>query len=118
VGNEKKTIPQSAVSLADTPSASGWDPYEVWRTRVFLPRVASEERDRLARNVSAPTLYVVAQAVAIEKKALLIGEQKSSASAPSDHDVLRHELVHVIGSLWVAGLVNIFLNSSDRQRHR
>jgi hypothetical protein len=27
---------------------SGWDPFEVWRTRVLLPRLAEERQDKVA----------------------------------------------------------------------
>lgn len=34
---------------------SGWDPFEVWRTRVLLPRLAEEREDKV---VAAPALSV------------------------------------------------------------
>lgn len=33
-----------AKSEADTPTA-GWDPYEVWRTRVLLPRLEESQSE-------------------------------------------------------------------------
>jgi hypothetical protein len=36
-------------AAADRPegaASGGWDPYEVWRTRVLLPRLAEEKRFR------------------------------------------------------------------------
>jgi hypothetical protein len=48
-------------TLAPTPAAqkppSGWDPFEVWRTRVLLPRL-TEQRDNAAATPVAPVQLV------------------------------------------------------------
>lgn len=47
-------------TVSSTPAApkpqSGWDPFEVWRTRVLLPRLAEERGDKAA--VTTPALSV------------------------------------------------------------
>ena len=42
------------LSAADRPgvAATGWDPYEVWRTRVLLPRLAGKRRATISRRVT------------------------------------------------------------------
>jgi hypothetical protein len=46
-------------TTSTTPAAqkpqSGWDPFEVWRTRVLLPRLAEERENKLP---AAPALQV------------------------------------------------------------
>jgi hypothetical protein len=41
--------PAAQETASNAPEATGWDPYEVWRTRVLLPRLqdqaASETED-------------------------------------------------------------------------
>jgi hypothetical protein len=47
-------------TLAPTPAAqkpSGWDPFEVWRTRVLLPRL-TEQRDNAAATAVVPVQLV------------------------------------------------------------
>jgi hypothetical protein len=46
------------LSAADRPgvAAKGWDPYEVWRTRVLLPRLAGKTASNniASRNSESP----------------------------------------------------------------
>jgi hypothetical protein len=55
---ERKGMAQVTVEVGDrkpgpvlhnttptTPAVLGWDPIEVWRTRVLLPRLTAEQRD-------------------------------------------------------------------------
>jgi len=55
--NKNLVIQTSTAS--STPAApkpqSGWDPFEVWRTRVLLPRLAEERTDKAA---ATPALSV------------------------------------------------------------
>ena len=43
---------------ADQKPQSGWDPFEVWRTRVLLPRLAEERNDKVAA-APAPQIQLV-----------------------------------------------------------
>lgn len=40
---EKQAVPPKPAPAA---SSTGWDPYEVWRTRVFAAQGASYKKDR------------------------------------------------------------------------
>ncbi len=53
----KNLVPQTTTP-SPTPAAkppSGWDPFEVWRTRVLLPRLAEERAEKAA---TTPALSV------------------------------------------------------------
>jgi hypothetical protein len=63
---ETVALPERPSSAAaESSSGAGWDPYEVWRTRVLLPRLA--ERDRVAASLlrGAPVLDTDALAATI-----------------------------------------------------
>jgi hypothetical protein len=40
------------------PPQAGWDPFEVWRTRVLLPRLAEAREDKKAASPVAPVQLV------------------------------------------------------------
>jgi hypothetical protein len=40
--NEPAFATETATSAA--PASAGWDPYEVWRTRVFTPQTAASKK--------------------------------------------------------------------------
>jgi hypothetical protein len=42
--HQPDAVMDSAVSSDTRPAAAGWDPYEVWRTRVLLPRLQDAEK--------------------------------------------------------------------------
>ena len=39
---------------AETSAAAGWDPYEIWRTRVLNPRVNSTREQAIAQTHGGP----------------------------------------------------------------
>jgi hypothetical protein len=43
---------------ASPKQAAGWDPFEVWRTRVLLPRLAEERQEKAAAAPPAPVQLV------------------------------------------------------------
>jgi hypothetical protein len=58
--NSAKALLRSVVHLSPSASAAnaapikiGWDPYEVWRTRVLQPRLLSERSAGLAPDARA-----------------------------------------------------------------
>lgn len=59
VANERVT---RMVNRPDSPthSQSGWDPYEVWRTRLKRPSVVTQEREPLLPCEARPAAQAVA----------------------------------------------------------
>jgi len=108
VGTEQQLVPHPTIVAGNSGATSGWDPYEVWRTRVFLPRLAGEERARLSLAPVA-TLCVVPEARTNDEPS-----DGARDRSPDDGEALRQELIDVIGSLYLAGLTSILLNYSDR----
>ena len=63
--------------------AAGWDPYEVWRTRVLLPRIAAEQVARRVRTADIQQPYVVSSAIhAAGRRA--IGDARDETLATDD----------------------------------
>jgi hypothetical protein len=50
------TMPSPTSSSQEQPS--GWDPFEVWRTRVLLPRLADEREEKAAVAPPPPVQLV------------------------------------------------------------
>ena len=42
--NQADFVDAAAVNTA--PTTSGWDPYEIWRTRIFMPANPSQNKRR------------------------------------------------------------------------
>jgi hypothetical protein len=98
---------------------SGWDPYEVWRTRVLRPRMAAEERSRPTLVAPVAALCVVIQPTSTDTESSHDDEPAfATESFPVDDAALRHELTNVIASLCLAGLTTILLKDSDRRARR
>ena len=103
------------MSARDPGAPAGWDPYEVWRKRVLLPRLAQqEERNRLSRTSVATTLYVVP---AIDPDDLPAIDWNASDTSRSD-EALRRELIDAVNWLLVAGLASTFLAHAESARRR
>jgi hypothetical protein len=49
-------MPSPTSSSQEQPS--GWDPFEVWRTRVLLPRLADEREEKAAVAPPPPVQLV------------------------------------------------------------
>jgi hypothetical protein len=111
---EQEAIPRAARSAPDTGTTSGWDPYEVWRKRVLLPRLAQDERNRLSRTAVATTLYVVPAIAPNDSPAI---DWDASDTSRSDEG-LRRELIGAIHWLLVAGLASTFLDHCESDRLR
>ena len=56
----KKNLPVHASSPSTQPpqKPTGWDPFEIWRTRVLLPRLAESREDQAALTLSKPIKLV------------------------------------------------------------
>lgn len=44
--NDDGALADAVLTSPPTPPASGWDPYEVWRTRVFAAQPSGYKKDR------------------------------------------------------------------------
>jgi hypothetical protein len=113
VNSEQQATPHSTIDAASSGVTPGWDPYEVWRTRVFLPRVASEDA-RLLRTTPVVTLCVVVPA-ATDDVARNGGQSDPTRAQDPRDEALRHELLTVLSSLCLAGLTSLFLSHGDRR---
>jgi hypothetical protein len=51
------TMTPSSTPAAQKPPA-GWDPFEVWRTRVLLPRLAEQREQKVAAATVSPVQLV------------------------------------------------------------
>lgn len=110
MGTEQR-VPRKTMAQENNDVTSGWDPYEVWRTRVFIPRAAAEAVASPAPTAPVAALLVVAQADGTSDDAAAVDWPLGR----NDHDALKHELIDVISSLCLAGLTSIWLNSSERR---
>ena len=56
----KKNLPVHASSPPTQPTQkpSGWDPFEIWRTRVLLPRLAESREEQATAAPSKPVKLV------------------------------------------------------------
>ena len=95
--------------------ASGWDPYEVWRTRVLAPRLADQERDRLAPTAAVESLYVVAPRIDIDVGST-VGDWNPDSDASRSDSTLWREAADVLGWLLVAGVAGVLYAEGDRRR--
>ena len=112
---EKKVITRPTLASRGSGGATtGWDPYEVWRTKILLPRLADQERDRLASTAAAKRLYVVAPRTDRADSATPGGDRNDQDDARRTDEALRREMIDVIGLLLVAGLVGVFYTEVDR----
>lgn len=86
----------------------GWDPYEVWRTRVLLPRLAAQHLLAQQGNRSASARYVeTVQVVAlpfVEEHPFAVRDR----DAGGDDEELRHEVGVAISYVLLAGLYGLF----------
>ena len=113
----KKITPDSGPRSLGGSVVSGWDPYEVWRTKILLPRLADQEAQRRAQLAAAQRLYVVAPRSKPAQPAPA-AERAPAASAPtrSGDEALKRELIDVLGSLLAIGLASAFYGDDDRRR--
>jgi hypothetical protein len=112
----KKLVKDFALSSEGSAATPGWDPYEVWRTKILLPRLAEQEADRLAKLAAGKRLYVVAPT---SKPA---DELTPAAQAPTpegplswNDEALKREMIEVLSSLLVIGLASTFYGEGDRR---
>jgi hypothetical protein len=119
LGTEKQMVPAPTMSAHHSGVTSGWDPYEVWRTRVLRPRIAEEALGRLSLTAPVTALCVVAEATSgVDASSKGRESDLTSESIATDDQALRHELTNVIASLCLAGLTSIFLKDSERRPSR
>jgi hypothetical protein len=82
---------------------SGWDPYEVWRTRILLPRLA--EDNRVLRHTAAVKGW---ETVAPQSNNIKLGTPHAPSHASGQG--LWHDTIEVIHLCVVAGLADVFLS--------
>ena len=93
---------------------SGWDPYDVWRTRVLLPRLA-EERNRLPQLAVAKTHPVVAPRTDINRGS---SNRTYRDLDYARDDRLEREAAGLIGWLVVSALANIIFAAAHLDQPR
>jgi hypothetical protein len=115
----KKITPDSGPRSLGGSVVSGWDPYEVWRTKILLPRLADQEAQRRTQLAAAQRLYVVAPSSKPAQPAPAAERAPAASSiAPtsSGDEALKRELIDVLGSLLAIGLASAFYGDGDRRR--
>jgi hypothetical protein len=118
VGTEKQLVPHPAIVARNSDVVSGWDPFEVWRTRVLLPRLADEALDRLSVPAPVAAVRVVVGAISANGESSNTGDSKPIETSAGMDTALRHELINVLGSLCLVGLTSILLHDSHRHPPR
>jgi hypothetical protein len=103
MGTAQQIVPTTAAPHSGL--QTGWDPYEVWRTRVLLPRVAVEERAPQSR---AAAVLVVTQPIGKDDKTSTGGESTLEYQRrPNDDEALEKEAMNLLGSLCLAAVTII-----------
>jgi hypothetical protein len=111
----KKLISDSLLSGQGRVPTSGWDPYDVWRTRILLPRLAEQEAERCAKIAAGKRLYVVASSGKTADEPAPTAPSPAASLDASD-DALKREMIDVLGSLLAIGLASAFYGERDRKR--
>ena len=111
----KKLISDSALPGQGRVPTSGWDPYDVWRTRILLPRLAEQEAERCAKIAAGKRLYVVVASAKTADEPSPTDPNPAASSDASD-EALKREMIDVLGSLLAIGLATAFYSAPDRQR--
>ena len=106
MATQEQAAPPPALSTRSTGAAAGWDPYEVWRTRVLFPLLADKERNR-SLSASPPVEALVLP---------LLVDERSQADHPRN-DELEQELTIAVSYLLLAGLNGLFGSGAERGRH-
>jgi hypothetical protein len=104
---------QAVLSERDGATPSGWDPYEVWRTRILLPRLVEQSRstDTAAvqgAEVGAPRIN------AIDERSAGYGNVDRDATAGDARH--GHEMIDTIKVFLMIGLASALLSHSERER--
>jgi hypothetical protein len=110
VGSQQQAAPRPTMSPVNGDMA-GWDPYEVWRTRVLLPRIAAEPRPQLPQALpSAPALVrPTTHADSPTDGTPAVGDR-----ALESDEALMQELIDIVGSLCLVGLTSILVGHAAR----
>ena len=114
---QTKIISFPAPSTPGKGVTSGWDPYEVWRTRVLLPRLAESGR---VSHETVETLDIQAQVPVVhaEDASVAVALLSDRTTAVTDQALVR-QLVGVMGWLLAAAVTRSLLptaGSSARYR--
>jgi hypothetical protein len=109
VGLKQELLPLSSSTAPGTDASAGWDPYEVWRTRILLPRLASESAKPVPFQPTLKVVSVVPSADPIVAKPWV--------QAHAADESARRAVVHAISVLLVA-VTGAILSYADRQRQR
>jgi len=115
VGTEQQISPRPAVSARNGGATSGWDPYEVWRTRVLVSELTGRAPDRVSGTPAVATFRPVVPAVRTHAEPANGSEWSEAAVGRANDEDLERELINAISSLCLAGLTGVFLTYVDRR---
>ena len=111
-------MPHLARSRRASGGTPGWDPCEVWRTRILLPRLAAKDGERLSDVAAVATSLVVESASHVHDESAIGSDANLSGHTSANDEALKRELLDVLGWLLLAGFTTTYLVQAEEQRPR